>query len=80
MRTTHPGASWRRRSTSIGRSASTAPDDPVVYAKLKELTSSRSRVGPSARTYFPPPESEGGWRKLDDADSIRRLAGMEPEN
>jgi CubicO group peptidase (beta-lactamase class C family) len=28
--------------------------------------------------YFPPPESKGGWRKLDAADDIRRLAGMDP--
>ena len=28
--------------------------------------------------YFPPPESQGGWRKLDDPDDIRRLAGMDP--
>ncbi|MGH7957903.1 MAG: sulfatase-like hydrolase/transferase, partial [Opitutaceae bacterium] len=29
--------------------------------------------------YFPPPESEGGWRKLDKPEDIRRLAGMDPE-
>ncbi len=28
--------------------------------------------------YFPPPESAGGWRTLDDPDSVRRLAGMDP--
>jgi CubicO group peptidase (beta-lactamase class C family) len=28
--------------------------------------------------YFPPPESRGGWRKLDSADDVRRLAGMDP--
>ena len=28
--------------------------------------------------YFPPPESQGGWRKLDQPDDIRRLAGMDP--
>ena len=28
--------------------------------------------------YFPPPESQGGWRKLDRPDDIRRLAGMDP--
>ncbi len=27
--------------------------------------------------YFPPPDSQGGWRQLDDAASIRRLAGMD---
>ncbi len=28
--------------------------------------------------YFPPPESQGGWRKLESPDDIRRLAGMDP--
>jgi CubicO group peptidase (beta-lactamase class C family) len=28
--------------------------------------------------YFPPPESKGGWRKLERDDEIRRLAGMDP--
>ncbi len=28
--------------------------------------------------YFPPPESAGGWRKLDDRDAIRDIAGMDP--
>jgi CubicO group peptidase (beta-lactamase class C family) len=28
--------------------------------------------------YFPPPESLGGWRKLDDAQAISERAGMEP--
>ncbi len=52
-------------------------DDPAVYAKLKELTTPAAKA--AAQEYFPPPESRGGWRKLDDPDSIRRLAGMDPE-
>jgi len=28
--------------------------------------------------YFPPPESEGGWRKLEAPSDIRRLGGMDP--
>jgi CubicO group peptidase (beta-lactamase class C family) len=28
--------------------------------------------------YFPPPESKGGWRKLEDLQDIRRLGGMDP--
>ena len=27
--------------------------------------------------HFPPPESKGGWRKLDRPDQIRRLGGMD---
>jgi len=33
---------------------------------------------PDERVYFPPPESAGGWRKLDDSEDIRRLAGIDP--
>jgi CubicO group peptidase (beta-lactamase class C family) len=29
--------------------------------------------------YFPPPESKGGWRKLEDPADIRRLTGIDPE-
>jgi CubicO group peptidase (beta-lactamase class C family) len=32
---------------------------------------------PEAR-YFPPPESQGGWRKLDRPEDVRKVAGMEP--
>jgi len=32
-----------------------------------------------APDYFPPPESQGGWRKLEKAEEIRRLAGVDPE-
>jgi CubicO group peptidase (beta-lactamase class C family) len=28
--------------------------------------------------YFPPPESQGGWRTLDTPDRIRRVAGVDP--
>jgi CubicO group peptidase (beta-lactamase class C family) len=28
--------------------------------------------------YFPPPESTGGWRTLDDRDAVRRVGGMDP--
>ncbi len=29
--------------------------------------------------YFPVPESQGGWRKLDKPEDIREIAGMDPE-
>ncbi len=31
----------------------------------------------SALDYFPPPDSEGGWRTLSSAEEIRRVAGMD---
>ena len=30
-----------------------------------------------AADYFPPPDSQGGWRTLSDAKQIRKLAGMD---
>lgn len=30
-------------------------------------------------TYFPPPESQGGWRTLEQPDDLRRLGSMEPD-
>ncbi|MCI0391586.1 MAG: beta-lactamase family protein [Acidobacteria bacterium] len=32
----------------------------------------------TANDYFPSPESQGGWRKLDKPEDIRRLTGMDP--
>jgi len=49
-------------------------DDPTVYGMLKTLTTPKR-----GEAYFPPPESEGGWRKLDKPDEIRRIAGMDPD-
>jgi hypothetical protein len=50
-----------------------AADDPVVYATLKRLCTT-----PAAKTYFPLPECQGGWRTLAKPDEIRELAGMNP--
>jgi CubicO group peptidase (beta-lactamase class C family) len=35
-------------------------------------------VDASLANYFPPPESQGGWRKIESAEAIRRVAGMDP--
>lgn len=29
--------------------------------------------------YHPPPESKGGWRKLETAEEVRRVGGMDPQ-
>src|SRR5262245_35509716 len=36
------------------------------------------RREPGASDYFPPPESQSGWRKLEDPAQIRDVAGMDP--
>ena len=35
------------------------------------------RSGVAADSYFPPPDSQGGWRKPDKPEEIRRLAGID---
>jgi CubicO group peptidase (beta-lactamase class C family) len=35
-------------------------------------------ASPEENLYFPPPESQGGWRKLDNPADVRRLAGIDP--
>ena len=35
-------------------------------------------AAPKSSDYFPPPESKGGWRKLESRDDIRRIGGMDP--
>jgi len=42
------------------------------------LASTLSGFDLLADDYFPPPESQGGWRSLDSADEVRRLGGMDP--
>ncbi len=69
------GASWGFMYNSLNQyfplEFKGAKDDPTVYAMLKRLT--------SGENYFPPPESQGGWRKLDKPEDIRQLAGMDPD-
>jgi CubicO group peptidase (beta-lactamase class C family) len=50
-----------------------ADDDELVYAELKRLTTAADAH------YFPPPESAGGWRKLEGPDDIRSLAGLDAD-
>ena len=78
------GASWGLMEGKIKQhfpfTFQGAKDDPLVYAKLKELTSPPSKPASTTfKDYFPPPESKGGWRTLNDPESIRRLAGMDPD-
>src|SRR5690349_12577392 len=54
---------------------------PVLGFVLTCLTAAHvgsAAAAPSAATYFPPPESTGGWRMLTNAEAIRRDGGMDP--
>src|SRR5256885_4940042 len=41
------------------------------------IAQSTSKAG--AQTYFPPPESQGGWRTLEKPEDIRLLAKTDPD-
>src|SRR5208337_1889492 len=51
---------------------------PMWVTLIIALLATQISEAKTAREYFPPPESEGGWRTLSDPDSIRRDAGMDP--
>jgi CubicO group peptidase (beta-lactamase class C family) len=76
------GASWGLMLEKVNQhfpfTFQGAADDPVVYAALKRLAFAQPGSNDGAETYFPPPESQGGWRTLEKPDDIRRLAGMGP--
>jgi CubicO group peptidase (beta-lactamase class C family)/murein DD-endopeptidase MepM/ murein hydrolase activator NlpD len=50
-----------------------------IVVQVSSEPASRT-IQPSAapRGYFPPPESQGGWRMLDGPDEIRTIGGMDP--
>lgn len=60
-----------------------AADDPEFYAALKAITTPREASAPGRSAtdlkYFPPPESQGGWRKARTAQEIKTLGGMDPQ-
>jgi CubicO group peptidase (beta-lactamase class C family) len=53
----------------------------VVAAAPVALAASRLSAAPAADSddYFPAPESQGGWRKLDAPKDIQGTGGMHPE-
>lgn len=69
------GASWGLMAEPVNQRHpfrfSGAADDPEVYAMLRRLS--------TADDYFPPPESQGGWRRLERPDDIRDTGRMDPE-
>ena len=75
------GASWGFMDEQLNQrfpfSFRGADDDPTVYAALQQLATAPGAGAVDA--YFPPPESQGGWRQLDQPEAIRRLGGMDPE-
>lgn len=60
-----------------------AADDPVYYAALKTLTKGApgAKLEPNQAAnkvaYFPPPESQGGWRAVENESEIETIGGMD---
>jgi CubicO group peptidase (beta-lactamase class C family) len=56
-------------------------DDPVFYAALKDITSPgtsrQSKPPPPTSTYFPPSDTQGGWRTPANPEEARRVAGID---
>jgi len=50
-----------------------------LVAAVAGCSVSRSDAPPKHADYFPPPESQGGWRQLEQPADIRRLGEMNPE-
>lgn len=51
----------------------------LTQAQPAGITEARAEGIPQkVADYIPPSESKGGWRKLEDAQAIRRLGGMDP--
>src|SRR5579862_5684599 len=48
-----------------------------ALASVILLSVSAGSAHAQRKEYFPPPDSQGGWRTLKDAASIRKLAGMD---
>jgi len=48
---------------------------PLLYLSLLLVPS----LSLAQENYFPPPESKGGWRKLETREEMLRLAGVEPK-
>jgi CubicO group peptidase (beta-lactamase class C family) len=51
----------------------------VLSLIFTEMKPANDPVQMATSDYFPPPESKGGWRKLEKPDDIRRSAGMDPK-
>src|ERR1041385_7224328 len=44
-----------------------------IFKKIQKSRSERGEI------YFPPPESQGGWRKLAGSADLQQLGGMQPD-
>ncbi len=55
--------------------ASPAPGAQEIPGQAARTTAPGPDEGPE---YYPPPESQGGWRKLENPEDLRRQGGVDP--
>jgi len=65
-----PLAAYRRVVVQVS-------EEPGVRS-VPARASKETPDGVTTNSYFPPPESQGGWRKLDKPEDIRFIAGADP--
>src|SRR4026209_1244972 len=70
----------RRLSLSLLVVAMAIVNSPISTRSAADALpiSGSSTLETNAHHYFPPPESQGGWRRLQDPAEVRRLAGVDP--
>ncbi len=59
-----------------------AADDPLFYSALRKITSPDAVSAAASKdaatsVYFPPPESQGGWRMVEKESEIESIGGMD---
>ncbi len=67
---TPPLAAYRRGVVRVSREAQ--------VRSVRVRASEETPHGVTTNAYFPPPESQGGWRTLDKPEDIRKTAGVDP--
>jgi CubicO group peptidase (beta-lactamase class C family) len=66
----------RRQLLGAGLASLALPAVTATQSEAKTVAAVAAVTSKDAG-YFPPPDSQGGWRTLKDAAAIRRLAGMD---
>jgi CubicO group peptidase (beta-lactamase class C family) len=51
----------------------------LVLAAAIGICQGEAASSSKAKVYFPPPESKGGWRKLEEPEALRKQGGVDPE-
>ena len=65
--------------TLRGLATTPANEDQRPREKPNSDASDNHGNAENGQAYFPPPESQGGWRQLTSPEDIRRLAGADPD-